>query len=252
MVLEVDAESVDDAGGETPVGDDVDDVEEVDVGEADPSEQPCVLFGHLARNQAQLDREGQQRPLAKAEVGGVPVFDEGPNDVGRLPGAQRLAEVLEDYRPGKNLKVAWDAGNGAAGEAMAALAAGLPGEHILLNAEIDGRFPNHHPDPTVPENLVQLAEAVTSQGCDLGIVNRAVPPEELEAAAAELGRRLAGLPTVAVGYMKKNLNAAIRGASLGEVLDLESLHMTRAMMTEDHKAASRAFVEKRAPVFKGR
>ncbi len=87
---------------------------------------------------------------------------------------------------------------------------------------------------------------------ELGIVNHAVPAEAFEEATAQYAQRLAGLPTTAVGYMKKNLNAAQRGASLGEVLDLESLHMTRAMTTEDHKAAAVAFVEKRAPVFNGR
>jgi phosphomannomutase len=45
----------------------------------------------------------------------------------------------------------------------------LPGRHILINAEIDGTFPAHHPDPTVPANLVQLQAAVAREGCDLGI-----------------------------------------------------------------------------------
>jgi len=85
----------------------------------------------------------------------------------------------------------------------------------------------------------------------LGIVNKAVPADELEAAAAAMARQLAGLPTVAIGYMKRNLNAA-QHATLSEVLDLEATHMVRTMMTEDHKAASIAFVEKRAPVFQGR
>ena len=80
-----------------------------------------------------------------------------------------VARLLRDFRPGRPLKVAWDAGNGAAGHAMAKLVEKLPGEHILLNQEIDGTFPNHHPDPTVPANLVQLQEVVTGQGCDLGI-----------------------------------------------------------------------------------
>src|SRR5690606_21771492 len=52
---------------------------------------------------------------------------------------------------------------------MVALTKRLPGEHILLNERIDGTFPAHHPDPTVPENLVQLPEAVIANGCDLGI-----------------------------------------------------------------------------------
>lgn len=80
-----------------------------------------------------------------------------------------VERVFADFEPGKELKVAWDAGNGAAGEAMAALAAKLPGKHILLNEVIDGTFPVHHPDPTVPENLEQLIDTVASDNCDFGI-----------------------------------------------------------------------------------
>ena len=79
-----------------------------------------------------------------------------------------VARLAQDYDGGKELKVAWDAGNGSAGDAMAALTKILPGEHILLNEEIDGMFPNHHPDPTLPECLEQLQEVVRSEGCDLG------------------------------------------------------------------------------------
>lgn len=80
-----------------------------------------------------------------------------------------VARLQVDYAAVRGLKVAWDAGNGAAGDAMRMLTATLPGEHLLLNADIDGTFPAHHPDPTVPENLVQLQEVVLSKGCDLGI-----------------------------------------------------------------------------------
>jgi 2-(1,2-epoxy-1,2-dihydrophenyl)acetyl-CoA isomerase len=84
----------------------------------------------------------------------------------------------------------------------------------------------------------------------LGIVNKAVPSAELEQVAADYARYLAGLPTVAVGYMKRNLNAAETG-TLSEVLDLESTHMVRTLMTDDHKGAAVAFVEKARPVFHG-
>ena len=80
-----------------------------------------------------------------------------------------VARLRVDYATSRGLKVAWDAGNGAAGEAMQMLTAKLPGEHILLNADIDGTFPAHHPDPTVPENLVQLQQTVAAEKCDLGI-----------------------------------------------------------------------------------
>ena len=80
-----------------------------------------------------------------------------------------VARVLEGVTGHRQMKVAWDAGNGAMGEAMAAVAARLPGRHILLNERIDGGFPNHHPDPTVPENLKQLQAMVLAEGCDFGV-----------------------------------------------------------------------------------
>ncbi len=90
-----------------------------------------------------------------------------------------------------------------------------------------------------------------AEAARLGIVNKAVPADELAAAAGDYARYLAGLPTVAIGYMKRNLNAA-QHATLAEVLDLEAMNMVRTLMTQDHKAASVAFVEKRKPVFHGR
>ena len=83
--------------------------------------------------------------------------------------AAYVERLLQEKPQVPPLKVAWDAGNGAMGEVMAMVTAQLPGEHHLLNQEIDGRFPNHHPDPTVPENLVQLCDLVRTEGCDLGI-----------------------------------------------------------------------------------
>ena len=80
-----------------------------------------------------------------------------------------VARLARDYAGDRPLKVAWDAGNGAAGEAMARLVERLPGTHILLNETIDGTFPAHHPDPTVVENLAQIIAAVNGEGCDLGI-----------------------------------------------------------------------------------
>lgn len=77
-----------------------------------------------------------------------------------------LAAALRNTRP---LKVAWDAGNGAAGEMLELLVKQLPGEHRTLNSVIDGTFPAHHPDPTVPENLEQLISLVRSGGYDLGV-----------------------------------------------------------------------------------
>ena len=80
-----------------------------------------------------------------------------------------VARVAAEYRSKVPLSVAWDAGNGAAGEVISSLVKLLPGEHIVLNSEIDGTFPSHHPDPTVAENLDQLISAVREHSCDLGV-----------------------------------------------------------------------------------
>ena len=106
--------------------------------------------------------------------------------------------------------------------------------------------------PAKARELYFTADVITgAEAARLGIVNRAVPAADLAAEAKQLAQKLAALPTVAIGYMKKNLNMAEHG-SLASVLDMESIHMVRTMQTEDHKASSLAFVEKRAPVFKGR
>ena len=80
-----------------------------------------------------------------------------------------VARLCTGYRAQRGLTVVWDAGNGAAGDVVAALAPMLPGRHILLNEKIDGTFPAHHPDPTVEKNLVQLKEAVAAHKADFGV-----------------------------------------------------------------------------------
>jgi len=84
----------------------------------------------------------------------------------------------------------------------------------------------------------------------MGMVNRAVPATQLAEAARAWAAELAALPTIAIGYMKRNLNLGLR-ASLADVLDTEAIHMIRTFETDDHKSAAAAFVEKRAPQFKG-
>jgi phosphomannomutase len=80
------------------------------------------------------------------------------------------ARVLQDYDGGaRKLKVVWDPGNGSASEITKLLAARLPGEHFVINADVDGTFPNHHPDPTVAANLQQIIAEVAREGADLGI-----------------------------------------------------------------------------------
>jgi len=93
-------------------------------------------------------------------------------------GAERAVDVarsyidrlLSDWDGGQRaLKVVWDNGNGSAGDVLGKLVQGLPGSHEVLNGTIDGTFPAHHPDPTVPKNLEQLIARVRATGADLGI-----------------------------------------------------------------------------------
>ena len=80
-----------------------------------------------------------------------------------------LLDEVDEFKPRKKMKIAWDAGNGSAGEVMQALTKRIAADHILLFEDVDGAFPNHHPDPTVPKNLADLIKVVLDQGCDLGI-----------------------------------------------------------------------------------
>jgi phosphomannomutase len=124
----------------------------------------------------------------KLVLGEVSLYGDAIQRLGRMaldvekvaptPGSTSRRSVVDDYvrrlaagyrGSGRTLAVAWDAGNGATGDVMTQLTRLLPGRHVLLNAEIDGRFPGHHPDPTVPENLRQLQETVLAEGCDLGV-----------------------------------------------------------------------------------
>lgn len=67
------------------------------------------------------------------------------------------------------LRIGWDAGNGAAGPALELLTSRLPGEHHLLYSDVDGRFPNHHPDPTIAANLADLQALVAAKNLDFGV-----------------------------------------------------------------------------------
>ncbi len=67
------------------------------------------------------------------------------------------------------LRIGWDAGNGAAGPALELLTAKLPGEHHCLFTEVDGNFPNHHPDPTEEKNLADLKALVAANSLDFGV-----------------------------------------------------------------------------------
>ncbi|RYF32014.1 MAG: enoyl-CoA hydratase [Comamonadaceae bacterium] len=100
--------------------------------------------------------------------------------------------------------------------------------------------------------LYFLSERVSAdEALRLGLTNWVCAPEELADRAREIALRLASGPTVAYRYMKENLNRAMAG-DVDDCLDLEATHHIHCGQTEDHREASRAFVEKREPVFTGR
>jgi phosphomannomutase len=100
----------------------------------------------------------------------------GESDWDSGAGATEFADVfdayverlLEGFRGGA-LRVGWDAGNGAAGPVVEALVRRLPGEHFTLFTDVDGHFPNHHPDPTEEPNLADLRKLVAERSLDFGI-----------------------------------------------------------------------------------
>ena len=100
--------------------------------------------------------------------------------------------------------------------------------------------------------LYYLSDRVgADEALRLGLANWVCEPDELAGKTREIARRLAQGPTVAYRYMKENLNRAMAG-DIDDCLDLEATHHIHCGQTEDHREATKAFVDKREPVFRGR
>lgn len=82
---------------------------------------------------------------------------------------QHLLNVVKDCKLPEDATIVWDAGNGATGKALEALVSHLPGKHLCLYTEINGSFPNHPADPTVPANMKDVTNAVLENNAALGI-----------------------------------------------------------------------------------
>lgn len=116
------------------------------------------FFGDQIRELGRLAAGGD---VVQEAMGSASFYDIKPEYVARL---------VQDYDGGdRSLTVVWDNGNGAAGEILRELVRHLPGTHTLLCDQIDGNFPVHHPDPTVPKNLELLIQTVAKERADLGI-----------------------------------------------------------------------------------
>ena len=121
----------------------------------------------------------------KMMLGHAPFFGADIQDLGRMAaagdwesgaGSSEQVDIMDQYVDrllqnfdGGAYNIAWDAGNGAAGPVVEKLAERLPGRHVLLFTDVDGTFPNHHPDPTVEANLADLRAAVANEKLDFGL-----------------------------------------------------------------------------------
>ncbi len=119
-----------------------------------------------------------RKPFFGTQIRDLGVMAATGDVVAEATGSERSLDISEDYLNrlvkdwdggDRALKVVWDNGNGSAGDVLMQLVKRLPGQHTVLNGKIDGDFPAHHPDPTVPKNLEQLIAEVHAQKADIGI-----------------------------------------------------------------------------------
>ncbi len=152
---------------------------------------PMVYFAtyHLG-TQAGVAVTGSHNPAdyngLKTIIDGRPFWGESIQALGHRitagnlvagEGSERSVDILPAYRDRilgdvtlqRSMKVVVDCGNGIPGAVAPGILEALGAQVIPLFCEVDGRFPNHHPDPTVPENLTDLITAVRSEGADLGL-----------------------------------------------------------------------------------
>ena len=102
------------------------------------------------------------------------------------------------------------------------------------------------------KELYSFSERLSAEDAQrLGIVNAIFPPADFEREVMERAHRLARGPSIAFRYMKENLNRAVSG-ELGDCMDLEVTHHVHTGLTEDHREAAQAFMDKREPRFRGR
>ena len=78
-------------------------------------------------------------------------------------------EILNRFSNINKLKIVWDPGNGAIGAIINKITNTIGGTNIILNQSIDGTFPNHHPDPTVKSNIIEISDFIKKNSFDLGV-----------------------------------------------------------------------------------
>jgi len=173
------------------------------------------------------------------EMAAVGDWDEGAGQVEQREVLEAYVDRIAQGVSGlshealSGLRIGWDAGNGAAGPALERLAARLPGEHHLLFTEVDGTFPNHHPDPTEERNLADLKALVAAKGLDFGVAFDG--DADRIGAVDGLGRVIWG--DQLLGIFAEDVLARMPGATViadvkasGAVFDTIALHGGRPLM----------------------
>jgi len=121
--------------------------------------QHLPFFGEDIQKLGRMAAEGDWESVEPGDEGSVSDYDILDDYVGRL---------MAGYAGGA-YRVGWDTGNGAAGPVVEKLVKLLPGEHHTIFTEVDGNFPNHHPDPTEEKNLADLKRLVAEKNLDFGL-----------------------------------------------------------------------------------
>ena len=124
----------------------------------------------------------------KMVMQGRPFFGADIQELGRIaaagewadhtasPAGSQTYDIMDEYverllegLPSAAFNIGWDAGNGAAGPVIERLVQKMPGKHHLLFVDVDGQFPNHHPDPTDESTLADLKQLVAEKQLDFGV-----------------------------------------------------------------------------------
>ena len=107
-----------------------------------------------------------------ADIAALANLDRWSMGTGSVSDADVLPAYVERLMAGYGggaYRIGWDCGSGAAGPAVEALTALLPGDHHLLFTTVDGTFPHHHPDPSEEANLADLKRLIATERLDFGL-----------------------------------------------------------------------------------
>jgi phosphomannomutase len=171
------------------------------------------------------------------------------------PGQVRTADIFPAYRDriasdirlARPLKIVVDCGNGVTGASTPQIYRALGCEVIELYTDVDGRFPNHHPDPSRPENLRELIAAVAENGADLGLAfdgdgdrlgvvtrggNIIYPDRQLMLFAQDVLSRVPGAPIVYDVKSTQRLAPAIESAGGKPVMHKSGYALLKAKMKQ--------------------